>query len=117
MILILFGVQLFSATSTTTQSTCGVIIYSQQGHSMLNLQKVVATRSGLLLLNAIQLVRLFARLIGDSRPFWANPRTPGATLTLTLMRKQRDTMKFNLNQKTKIMTPSMLEPRIYSIWF
>jgi len=27
-----------------------------------------------LFLNAIQLVRLFARLIGDSQPFWANPR-------------------------------------------
>jgi len=32
------------------------------------------TRSGLLVLNAIQPVRLFAKLIGDSWPFWANPR-------------------------------------------
>jgi len=30
--------------------------------------------SGLLVLNAIQPVRLFARLIGKSQPFWANLR-------------------------------------------
>jgi len=30
--------------------------------------------SGLLVLNAIQLVRLIARLIGDFQPFLANPR-------------------------------------------
>jgi len=31
------------------------------------------TGYGLLVLNAIQLVRLFARLFEDSQPFWDNP--------------------------------------------
>jgi len=40
----------------------------------LQLGSGYTTGSDLLVLNAIQLVRLFARLIGNSQPFWAYPR-------------------------------------------
>jgi len=61
-------------------------------------------------LNVIQPIRLFARLIRDSQPFWANTRccpNPNSY--------ERDTIRFNLNQK-KIVTTIRFNLNQKKLW-